>query len=95
MTNLLLSAAAGAAWNAASLFCLARLLRAWLGPQPSRRRVAGWLLVKCLLLYPLVVLILRHPAISCAAFGVGFTLVLIAAMGWMLLRLPRALPYGR
>ena len=36
-----LSFAAGGAWNLASLFCLAHMLKAWLGPMPSQRRAIG------------------------------------------------------
>ena len=74
---------AGGAWNLASLWCLARLLNAWLGPHPSRRRVIGWLLVKFPLLYLLVFLLLRRPAVSLVGFGVGFTVVLAVVVGGM------------
>ena len=33
---------AGGLWNLASLWCLTRLLGAWLRPDPSRSRVVGW-----------------------------------------------------
>jgi hypothetical protein len=70
----------GAAWNLASLWCLARLLAAWLGPRSSRRRAVGWLLVKFPLLYLLIVLLVRSPAVSVVAFGVGFSVVLVSAL---------------
>ena len=76
------SVAAGGAWNLASLWCLSRMLHAWLGPHPSRRRVVGWLLVKFPLLYSLVWLVLRVPAFSWVGFGVGFSVVLLVAVGW-------------
>lgn len=79
MSNFVLGMAAGALWNLASLWCLARLLNAWLGPTPSTRRVVGWLCVKFPLLYALIVLLFQVPALSPAGFGVGFSLVLIAA----------------
>ena len=41
-TSLVAGLAAGAAWSTANLWCLTRLLRAWLGPQPSTRRAIAW-----------------------------------------------------
>ena len=68
---------AGGAWNLASFWCLARLLRAWLGhAQPSKRRVVGWVLLKFPLLYIAVFGLLRLPCIAPLGFGLGFTLVL-------------------
>ncbi len=72
----------GGMWNVASLWCLAHLLRAWLGPQPSQRRTIGWLLVKFPLLYVAVIALLRSPAMSAVGFGIGFTVVLLIAMAW-------------
>ena len=80
---------AGAAWNAASVWCLGRLLRAWLGPAPSTRRAVGWLAVKFPLLYLLVFLLISQPGISVAGFGCGFTLVLAGVVAWYALRVPR------
>lgn len=77
-----LSVAAGGAWNLASLWCLGQLLQAWLGPQPSRRRVIGWLLVKFPLLYLLAFGVIRSPLIAPEGFGAGFTVVLAAVVGW-------------
>jgi len=71
----------GGLWNLASLWCLTQLLDAWLGPHPSRRRAVLWLLVKFPLLYLLIFTALRQPAIALAGFGIGFTLVLVAAVG--------------
>jgi len=98
MNNHWLGVLAGALWNLASLWCLTQLLRAWLGPHPSRRRVLLWLLVKFPLFYLLVFVLLRHPAISIVGFGVGFTLVLLLVMGWVIRQSQRALairPHGR
>ena len=71
----------GGAWNLASIWCLAHLLDTWLGTQHSQRRAIGWLLVKFPLLYTLLVVLLRHPAISLLGFGIGFTIVLVVAVG--------------
>lgn len=89
---------AGAGWNLASLWCLVRLLGAWLGPQPSRRRALGWAVMKFPLLYGLAILILRAPSVSLTGFGAGFTAVLIGAIGWFALRAQHLLvarPHGR
>ena len=98
MGNPVLGVLAGATWNLASLWCLTRLLRAWLGPQPSRRRVLLWLLVKFPLLYLLVFLLLRQPAISVVGFGVGFSLALLVVVGWLLrqaVQMSPIRPHGR
>ena len=79
---------AGAAWHAASLWCFSRLLGSWLGPSPSRRRVGIWLAVK-IVLYGAAWKLVSHPAISLAAFSLGFTAVLVAALVWALLRAQR------
>ena len=42
MTDAALGMLIGAGWNLASVWCLTRLLRAWLNPPHSRRRVIGW-----------------------------------------------------
>ena len=76
---------AGAAWNAASLWCLSRLLGAWIGPQPSRRRALAWLPVK-LSLYAAAWWLLSRPAVSLIGFSLGFTLVLALAAGGFILR---------
>ena len=80
---------AGGTWNMASLWCLARLLSAWLGPAASRRRVIGWLLVKFPLLYLVVFTLLRHPAVSLVGFGIGFTIVLVVALGALIVSVRR------
>lgn len=93
MTNggsaLLLGFLAGGAWNLVNLWCLAHLLRAWIGPRPSRRRVVGWLVVKFPLWYAAAILVLQQPGVSLVGFGAGFTLVLLAAAGRHLLSVRR------
>ena len=78
-TSLVAGLAAGAAWSTANLWCLARLLRAWLGPQPSTRRAIGWLCVK-VPLYGAAVGLLWARAVSLLGFSLGFSLVLLAAL---------------
>jgi hypothetical protein len=92
------SVAIGGGWNLASLFCLAQLLRAWLGPNASRRRVLGWLLVKFPLLYLVAFGLLRGALVSFVGFAAGFSVVLVAALGWWLVRAQRMIlvrPHGR
>lgn len=80
--RLALGVLSGGLWNLASLWCLLRLLRAWLGRSSSRPwQVAGWLLMKFPLLYLLVFSMWRAPAIALIGFGVGFTIVLTAVVG--------------
>lgn len=86
--RLFLGLLAGAAWNTASLWCLSRLLGSWIGPSPSRRRALMWLPVK-LLLYAAAWWLLSRPAVSLIGFSLGFTLVLAAAAGRLLLRARR------
>ena len=129
--QLALGVFAGAWWNAASLWCLARLLSAWLGPTPSRRRaiswphhpssaqradgdgeefnpapskwardrrVVGWLLIKFPLLYAIVFVVLRTPTMSVIGFGLGFSAVLVCAIGSFVLHaqpLATTRSYGR
>ena len=75
---------AGGVWNLASLWCLSRLLAAWMSPTPSRRRVIVWLLVKFPLLYAAVVLLFGAHAVSAAAFGTGFSIVLFVAIAGLM-----------
>ena len=82
---------AGAAWNLASLWCLARMLAAWLGPRASTRRALGWLLVKFPLLYLLAFVMLRGRAVSIVGFGIGFTVVLVVALASLAVRTQRLL----
>ena len=96
--HLAISVLAGGLWNLANLWCLTRLLLAWLGPQASRRRVVGWLLIKFPLLYAMAFFLLRVPDSSALGFGIGFTLVLFVSLGWYAKHLPTALatpPHGR
>lgn len=89
---------AGAAWNALSLWCLSRLLRAWLAPRLSHRRVAAWWLIKFPLLYAAAWFCLSRPAVSLAGFSLGFTLVLALAVGRLAFqaqRLVAARSHGR
>ncbi len=79
---------AGGLWNLASLWCLSRLLSAWVAPQRSKRLAITWLVVKFPLLYGAAVVLLRHPALSLSArqagpigFGLGVTVVLVVAVG--------------
>jgi hypothetical protein len=80
-----LSVAAGGLWNIANLWCLVRLLDAWLG-QSSKRRAIGWALVKFPVLYGAVFFALSRPGLSVVGFGLGFTLVLLTAIAWMAAR---------
>ncbi|MBI4597472.1 MAG: hypothetical protein HY737_03625 [Candidatus Omnitrophica bacterium] len=86
---MMLGALLGGAWNAASLWCLVQMLAAWLGPQPSRRRVVWWLLVKFPALYLLAGVLLASGTVSLLGFCMGFTLVLIAGIAWFALRASR------
>ena len=86
--RLLFGLLAGALWNAVSLWCLSRLLGAWLGPSPSRRLALIWLAVKGAL-YGAAWKLLSHPAVSLAGFGLGFTATLFAALVWAFLRAQR------
>jgi len=85
---------AGAVWNALNFWCLTRLLQAWLGPQPSRRRALGWLLAKFPLLYAAAWVYLSRPGASVIGFGVGFTVILIAAMAWFVLQAQQITPFS-
>lgn len=87
--------AAGGLWNLASLWCLVRLLDAWLGPTPSRRRALGWLFVKCPLLYALAWAVLALARVSPIGFGLGLTVGLVAAMTRIAWPSPRPLAAGQ
>ena len=81
--RLLVGVLAGGAWNLASLWCLTQLVRAWLGPQPSRRRAIIWLAVKFPLLYAAIFLMFHRGMVSIVGFSIGFSVVLMAAIGWL------------
>lgn len=81
-----LGVAAGGAWNLASLWCLSRILEAWIGPAPSTKRVVAWLLVKFLILYVAVYILISRAAVSLVGFSIGFTVVLIAALVLLVMR---------
>ena len=87
--RLLVGLLAGAAWNALSLYCLSRLLRAWLAPSLSPRRAAAWFLVKFPLLYAAAWFCLSRPAVSLIGFSLGFTAVLLIVLAWAILRVQR------
>ncbi len=92
--RLALGVLAGGLWNAASLWCLAGLLKAWMGPAPSQRRAIAWLLVKFPLLYAVAFAALRLPPVSLIGFGIGFT-VTLAAVVVSLWRLAPRMHMGR
>ena len=77
---------AGGFWNLANLWCLERLLSAWLRPQPARRRALGWVLVKFPLLYLVAFMLFRASFMSLVGFGIGFTVVLAVAIWWFAVR---------
>lgn len=85
----------GGAWNLASLWCLIRVLSAWIGPSASRRRAIAWLVVKLGGLYPLAWLMLRHPAMSALGFGLGFSLVLLVILAYVVWAAQRTISHGR
>ena len=88
MSDAVVGIVSGAGWNLASLWCLSRLLRAWLGPQRSKRRVIAWLLIKFPALYALAFILLQRRLIAPVWFGVGFTAALLAALAFFLTRVP-------
>ncbi len=88
--SLALGIAIGSAWNLASLWCLARLLQAWLGPQRSTRRVVGWLLAKFSLLFLLALACFRLPVVSMTGISVGLTMVLVVVISGFALQARRA-----
>ena len=76
---------AGGLWNLASLWCLTRLLGAWLRPEPSRNRLLGWLALKGAWLALLIGAVLRAPWLSFIGFGIGFTIMLIIVIAFFAL----------
>ena len=89
-----LSVVVGGAWTLLNLWCLTRLLQAWLRPSPARRRVLGWVLVKFPLLYLLVCALLASPGISPLGFGIGLTVVLVSALILLALQARHVIPAG-
>ena len=88
--------AAGGAWNLANLWCLSRVLAAWLGPEHSRRRAVAWLLVKLAILYPAALAVLGAHRQLAPGFGIGFSLVLVVVIAGFALRgRPSIGPNGR
>ena len=72
--------ALGGLWNLASLWCLAHMLQAWIGPKPSQRRALAWLLVKFPLLYAAIFFVFQTSFVPFQAFTVGFSVVLVSAL---------------
>ncbi len=70
----------GGAWHLASLWCLARVLSAWLGSKPSQKKAIIWTLVKFPLLYFAIFALFQSRLVPFAAFGVGFSVVLAIAV---------------
>ncbi len=85
-TSVAVGVAAGGAWNLVSLWCLGRLLGAWMGPAASTKRVVGWLLVKFFLLYLAAYMLIFRTAVSLVGFSIGFTVVLIATLVLLVVR---------
>ena len=79
-----MGAVAGGGWNLASLWCLAQLLNAWLGPRASRRLATLWAIVKFPALYLLAFALFQIPGLSPMGFAIGFTAILIAAIGGLM-----------
>ena len=71
---------AGGVWNLMNLWCLIRALHVWLGSESSRRQAVGWFLVKFPLLYLIAVGVLLARGVSAVGFGIGFSIVLAAAL---------------
>ena len=88
----------GGVWNLTSVWCLGRLLSTRVTPKPSRGKTIAWALVKFPLLYLLVGFLFMTRAVSLLGFGIGFTIVLLFAMGWFWLQASRTAlvrPHGR
>lgn len=93
MTDAVFGACLGGAWMLANLWCLRRLLAAWLDPSRSRRRALWWLLLKVPVLYAALFVLLTHSRVSPGWFGIGLTAVLTVVLGRWALRMP-AWPAG-
>lgn len=81
---------AGGAWNLTSLWCLTRLLQAWIGPKPSQRRAMAWALVKFPLLYAAIFVVFQTKIVAFAAFSAGFSIVLATALAAFVFSLRQA-----
>ncbi|PIQ83932.1 MAG: hypothetical protein COV75_04850 [Candidatus Omnitrophica bacterium CG11_big_fil_rev_8_21_14_0_20_63_9] len=77
---LMLGTLAGLLWSLANVWGLARLSTVWLRDGASRTRTLLWFFIKFPCLYAVAIWLLLQPAVSPAGFGIGFTLVLIAAI---------------
>lgn len=93
-TRVAVGTAVGGVWNLANLWCLTRLLGAWLGPSHSRRRAIVWTVVKFPLLYGVAFWLLAVAKVSVVGFGVGFTIVLGVALGWLAMQAQRMASAG-
>ncbi|MDP3703325.1 MAG: ATP synthase subunit I [Candidatus Omnitrophota bacterium] len=72
---------AGGLWNVANVWCLARALGVWLSPKLApRRHQVGWFIVKFPLLYAVLFGLVQLPGISLMGFGIGFLIVIMAAV---------------
>jgi hypothetical protein len=94
---LALGIAAGGCWGLANLWCLARVLNAWLGAH-SRRRAITWLLVKLAVLYPVAIATLSADPRLSPGFGLGFgvaLVVVIAGIAWNVRRAAAVSSHGR
>ena len=85
----------GGVWNLLSLWCLIRLLEAWIGPNASRRRAIPWAFVKFPALYLLAYAAFHIPGLSVVGFTIGFTVVLAAAVLVLALSLQRLVAHPR
>lgn len=86
-----LGVAAGGIWNLASLWCLTRMLHAWIGPNASQKRAVFWVLIKFPLLYSAIFILFHKRLVPLAAFSVGFSIVLLIAMAVFVSSLRRPL----
>src|SRR3989338_3413584 len=95
MSSIVAGFLAGSIWNVCSLWCLRRLLHAWLGRsgaqkektdfKPSKKTVMLWLLVKFPILYLAAFYILRSSWCSMVGFALGFSVVLVSAIVLLIL----------
>lgn len=69
---------AGGAWSLVNLWGLTRISTVWLR-QAHRGRTLAWFLFKFPCLYAIAMYLLTRPAVSPMGFGIGFTVMLVAA----------------